>query len=369
MGLIAGAELLLTQTNDAVQFQNLALGDATGRLPDGRMSFWSNNTATGFTPAGGPVGGNRARASCLLVNPALPFSSTTNPCRFTNAIVLANTTKGSASNFTLSLEKPWQDNWHARIGYTFGRSEEVSPGAAAVALSNWQNRVIFNPNENIASTSNFEIANRLTAAFSYRFKFFGEDAPTTISMFYEGRHGRPFSYVFGNDANGDGEGNGTTVRNDLFFVPIQGQVAFSTASTAADQQAFWDFIANTPGLARFQGSVVERNSDRSPWRNVIDVRLSQRLNLGWNDARAELFFDIENFGNLLNSDWGRVDEAAFPFSLQVANFAGVNAQGQWVYDVSNYVIEAEGNRSNAPNLPVRNFESRWAAQVGFRIDF
>lgn len=369
MGLIAGAELLLTQTRDAVQFQNIALGNATGALPDGRVSFWSNSTATGFSATGGPLTGNRARAGCLLVNPALPFSGTTNPCRFTNAVVLANSTKGSASNLTFSLEKPWQDNWYARVGYTLGRSEDVSPGTSSVALSNWQNRVVFNPNENIASTSNYEISDRLTAAFSYRFEFFGEDAPTTVSAFYEGRYGRPFSYVFGNDANGDGEGNGATARNDLFFVPRQGQVAFTTASTAADQQAFWDYISSTPGLARFQGGTAERNSDRSPWRNVIDVRLSQKLPLGWKEARAELFFDIENFGNLLNKDWGRVDEAAFPYNLQVANFAGVNAQGQWVYDVSNYVIEAEGNRLNAPNLPVRNFESRWAAQVGIRIDF
>ncbi len=365
LGLIAGVEYLYTTVNDAVHFVNVGLGAPTSTLPDGRQSWWLTNGTAGFNPANGNAAGtNRIRANCILVNPAVAFNAATNPCAYTNAIVLTNTDKGRSENFTVSLEKPWADNWYAKLAYTYGDSKEVSPGTSSVALSNWQNRVVFNQNEDTLRTSNYEISDRLTASFSYRFEFFGESAPTTVTGFYEGRYGRPFSYTYSNDANGDGQ-NG----NDVFFVPVMGQVGFSAASTAADQQAFWDFIQNTPGLAAYAGKVSQINGEKSPWRNQIDLRISQTIPLGFGKTKAQVFFDIENFGNLLNKEWGGVQEALFPYNVFVARYQGINAANQYVLDVSNYVNETTGVASGVPVLPYRNFESRWAAQIGFRLDF
>ena len=298
------------------------------------------------------------------MNPALAFNASSNPCAYTNAIVLTNTDQGRSDNLTLSLEKPWADNWYAKLAYTLGRSDEVSPGTSSVALSNWTNRIVVNPNEDVLRTSNYQISDRLTASFSYRFEFFGESAPTTITGFYEGRYGRPYSFVYSNDANGDGQAG-----NDVFFVPAMGQVGFTTGSSAADQQAFWNFIQNTSGLGGRSNEFSEINGQKSPWRNQIDLRISQQLPLGFGKTKAQLFLDIENFGNLLNKEWGGVQEAGFPYSVNVARFQGVNAANQYVLDVSNYVNETTGAVSGLPVLPFRNFESRWAAQVGVRIDF
>jgi hypothetical protein len=365
MGLVAGVEYLYTSVNDAVNFLNVSLGNPTGTLPDGRQSFWLTNAQSGFVAAtGAPAGTNRIRANCVLVNPAAPFNLTTNPCAYTNAIVLTNTDKGRSENFTVSLEKPWADNWYAKVAYTYGSSDEVNPGTSSVALSNWNNRIVVNPNEDVLRTSNYEISDRLTASFSYRFEFFGENAPTTITGFYEGRYGRPYSFVYSNDANGDGQGG-----NDVFFVPAMGSVAFTADSSAADQQAFWDYLRTTPGLAGRANEFSEINGQKSPWRNQIDVRISQDLPLGFGKTKAQLFLDIENFGNLLNKDWGGVEEAPFPYSINVARFQGVNAAGQTVLDVRNFVNETTGAATGVPVLPFRNFESRWAAQVGVRIDF
>jgi outer membrane receptor for ferrienterochelin and colicin len=353
--LVAGAELLVSQTDRGVHYVNYALGNPTGTLPDGRQHYWLNTTN---------AAGGRARANCLTVNPAVPFNATTNPCRYTDAIVLTNTGKGDAQNFTVSLEKPWRNGWFGKLAYTLGRSTEVSPGTSSVALSNWQLRTVFNQNEEVANRSNYEISDRLTLALSKRFNWFGDRAPFTASMFYEGRYGRPFSYVFFNDANGDG-----STGNDVFYVPAgPNDVSFTTSSSALDQQAFFNYIASNPDLVSRRGQPTTRNQGTSPWRNVIDVRFSQKLPLGFGDTQAEIFLDIENFGNLLNKKWGQVEEAGFPYTLSVADYAGVTADGRYILDVSRYVNETTGALS-LPTLPYRNFESRWAAQVGIRITF
>jgi len=352
-GLVAGAELLVSRTDRGVHYVNYALGAPAGTLPDGRNHYWSTTANTN----------GRIRTNCLLVNPAAPFNATSNPCRYSEAIVLTNTSKGGAENFTISLEKPWDNGWYAKLAYTFGRSTEVSPGTSSVALSNWQLRTVFNQNEEVANRSNYEISDRLTFALSKTWNLFSDKAPFRASMFYEGRYGRPFSYVFGNDANGDG-----SFGNDVFYVPAgPGDVSFTNNSSALDQQAFWAYINSNPDLAARRGSPTRRNEGTSPWRNVIDVRFSQEIPLGFGDARAEVFLDIENFGNLLNRKWGQVEEAGFPYTLSVADYAGV-VNGRYVLDVSRYVNEATGAVS-LPQLPSRNFESRWAAQIGIRIDF
>jgi outer membrane receptor for ferrienterochelin and colicin len=366
MGLVASAEFLATKTERGVHYVNQGLGPVRGFLPDGRESYWTTTSTTGFSQTNGnPTATNFRRANCIRLNPAAPLS-TANPCRYTNAIVLENTDKGSSQNFTMALEKPWENGWYAKVAYTVGHSRDVSPGTSSVALSNWENRYIYNPNEEIDSRSNYEVLNRATLALSKRWNFFGDKAPTTFSMFYEGRNGRPFSYIFNNDANGDG----TTFGNDLFYVPAgPSDVAFTAGSTAADRQAFWDYLASNSELNGYAGSPTRRNIGTSPWNNQIDIRLQQEIPLGFGETRLEVFLDIQNLGNLLNKEWGQVQEAGFPYAVTLpVNFAGVNANGQYVYDVSGFVNEQTGVVRNIA-LPYRNFESRWAAQVGVRFEF
>lgn len=360
--LVGGAELLLTQVEKGVHFVNVALGNPNGSLPDGRQNYFLNPSQAGFTATGGLASGNRGSANCIRVNPSAPFSSSANPCAYTNAIVLDNTSKGGATNFTVFLEKPWKDNWTARLAYTKGSAEEVSPATSSVAFSNWNGRFVFNPNEEVAGRGNYEIRDRFSASASYRWDFFN-NAPTTLSMYYEGRSGRPYSYAFANDANGDGQ------SNDLFYIPATpSDVRYTSVSTAQDVAAFWDFINNDDYLSTRKGQVAERNGERAPFVNQFDLRLSQKLPF-FRERQSEIYLDILNFGNLLNKDWGRIEEAGFPSRLQLARFAGVNG-GQYVYDVSTFYNEAAG-AATPPSLELKDVvaESRWAIQVGIKINF
>ena len=343
-GLIGSIEYLTTNVQKGVVFSDLNLGGVTAILPDGRNSYYANNLPASFllnrTPA------NRSRRNTA----------------FTNAILLSNTNKGRADQWTVSLEKPFADSWYAKVGYTYSESEEVSPGTSSVALSNWQNRAVFNPNEVEANRANYEIRNRFTGQLSKSWTFFG-DSKTTASVFYEGRNGRPYSYVFVGDANGDGQ-----QFNDLFTVPnLDGTVQYSTNSTPADIAAFLDYLEQE-GLDERSGEVVSRNDRRAPWVHQFDVRFSQEIPF-FGDTNAEIFLDIQNVGNLLNDEWGHIDEAAFPYTIGVARMAGVQ-NGQYVYEVNNFVNETTG-AVTTPQLLRKDVagESRWAAQIGFRFEF
>jgi hypothetical protein len=195
---------------------------------------------------------------------------------------------------------------------------------------------------------------------------FFDGYPTTASLFYDGRSGRPFSYTFIGDANGDGV-NG----NDLFFIPAPGQVQFTTRSTAADIAAFQRYIEEVGYLRDNQGRFANRNANRSPSVHQFDVRLSQQLPGFFGDNRAELFLNIQNIGNLIDKDWGLIEEYGFPLTASFARFAGVDpATGRIVYDVSNLVNEANGQFFfPSPTRADAIGQSRWGLQVGFRYEF
>lgn len=353
LDLVGGVEWIRTNVEQAVAFENLNLGAPRGTLPDGRQHFWANTLPTSFS----------FNATGTFLTPGQRDGRNRS---FNNVILLRNTERGQAENVTVSLSKPMRDdNWSARIAYTWGESDEVSPATSSVALSNFQNRSIFNPNEDTLSPANYDIRNRFTGLFSYRLNFF-DGYPTTASLFYDGRSGRPFSYTFIGDANGDGV-NG----NDLFFIPRPGQVQFTARSSAADIAAFQRYIEEVGYLRDNQGTFANRNANRSPSVHQFDVRLSQELPGFFDDNRAEIFLNIQNIGNLIDKDWGLIEEYGFPLTASFARFAGIDpATGRMVYDVSNLVNENNGQFFfPAPGRADAIGQSRWGLQVGFRYEF
>ena len=104
--------------------------------------------------------------------------------------------------------------------------------------------------------------------------------------------------------------------------------------------------------------------------NSIDIRISQELPGFFEGHSSEFWIDVLNVGNLINKDWGQIDEVGFPYNMQVARFAGVDASGRVVYDVANYVNEANGTETfPRPGRRDGVAESRWNIQVGFRYEF
>jgi hypothetical protein len=358
-GLVASVEALYTRVNDGLHYERLDLGAPTGMGPDGRMLYWANN-ATG----GGVRANQNAEIAALRAAGQMPagYENVTGWAQ-DGVILLRNTDKGSSQQLTVSLTKPLVNNWSWLLGYTYTRATEVSPLTSSRAISNWNGRMIFDPNEEVASRSNYELRDRFTGSLTWQKAFWG-DYRTTASVFYEGRSGKPYSWGFSNDANGDG------YVNDLFYVPAgPGDVIF--VGGAAMEQAFFDWLNRNPELQRYAGNVVPRNGTRSEWVNTFDVRFSQELPGFFSGHKSEIWLDIMNIGNLINKDWGQVYEVGFPLRRNVAQFRGVDpATGRYIY---NFVEGGSGNTVGNVDLYDNQDQtkgiSRWQLQVGFRYKF
>ena len=156
--------------------------------------------------------------------------------------------------------------------------------------------------------------------------------------------------------------NGDGYVNDLLYVPNGfGDVLFSGGATM--EQAFFDWLSENPDLKRYAGGPAERNGSRNGWVNTFDLRISQELPGFFDGHKSEIWLDVMNVGNLLNKDWGRIEEQS-PFSdLRAVNFVGIDqASGKYIYDF---------NRSRvwSPALYDNKGQSRWALQLGFRYKF
>lgn len=347
---VATIELSHNKVHNGLYFERLDLGRPTGRGQDGRPMYWSNMAnASGFRANG--------NAELLaLRNAGLMPAGYENVTGWHNdgVILMKNTDEGRSTQLTLSLNKPQTDTWGWSLAYTYTHATEVSPLTSSRAISNWNNRAIWEPNENVAATSNYEIRDRVLGTLSWRRAFFG-DYFTSATLIYEGRSGRPYSYRYRNDMNGDG------YTNDLFYVPAgRGDVIFTGGQ--AMEEAFFTWLATEP-LQNYAGQVAPRNAFRSGFFNRFDLRFVQELPGFWRDHKSELIIDVMNIGNLIDKDWGRIEDYP-PFTdRRLVNFRGIDpATGKYIYDF-------QESQVFTPTLMDAEGESRWAVQATFRYRF
>jgi hypothetical protein len=351
--MVASVEGVLFSVENGIYYQHLNLGAprSVGRQ-DGRQLYWaSTNPANYQTNSGNFNGTARAGANTA----------------YRDVMLATKTNKGEGQNLTVSLEKPMgrSDNWGWSLSYSYTNATDVSPLTSSRSISNWASRATFNPNEEVAARSNYAIRDRFVGTLRFRKQFFGGN-DTEIALFYEGRSGKPYSWTYQNDMNGDG-----SAGNDLMYIPTgPGDVIFRGG--AAEEAEFWAFVNSNPDLARNRGRVMERSSSDSPWVNTFDLRVRQELPGFFEGHKTELVLDIFNVGNLINKDWGQVEEIFFQSNggqaRSFVNFAGVDpATGKYVYTLTR---DRNGNFSpEGFGLRDRRGESRWAAQVTFRYKF
>ncbi|MBA5607238.1 TonB-dependent receptor [Duganella sp. FT3S] len=356
-GLVFGAEYLNTKVHDGIYYQNLNLGAPTKIGTDGRELYY---TAQGYNPACWTNAGvmiNNGATCTGARNKALSNKD------YGNVMVATGTDKGRSNLATVSLSRPMTNGLNWSVSYTYSDATEVSPLTSSTSGSNFNGRSVFNPNEEVAANSGYLVKNRINALVNFQKRFFGS-YKTTFGMFYEGRSGKPYSWTFNNDLNGDTQGG-----NDLMYIPSapgSGQVVFAgdTATSHANEDKFWSIVNANPVLKKAAGGIVSRNSDFSPWTNSIDLRIKQEIPGFFKDHKGSFTFDIFNFGNLLNKKWGRINEVGFqPAGGQARSFVdyvGLDAQGRYIYKVRD--VETLDTRQ------VKG-ESQWAIQATVKYEF
>lgn len=344
-GTVATAEFQHLDVVKGILYQNINLGAPTGTLPDGRLSYAKN-------PNGTPGGTNTNRWNA-------------NPSFGQQMILLTNTDKGKSDSLTLQLRKPMANDWSASIAYTFTHATDVNPGASSVANSSFQNRDWINPNDDYEATSNYEIPNRVLAQVTWQHKFFGA-YQTSFTALYDGHNGAPYSWVFGNDVNGD------SYFRDLAYIPAgTGDIVWApaTANNAQLINSFWEYINSHPELARYKGQIFDRNEGRAPWVNQLDLSFSQEVPGFMKGHKGEVRLDVFNFLNMLNNKWGVEYRASFPLERVLADEQGVQ-NGKYVYDISKYK-DANGNYSPQALSPNESISpsQRWSVLLTLRYKF
>jgi hypothetical protein len=349
--MVFSAEWLHTQTKSGIYYQHLNLGAATRTGSDGRELFYNaegyngscwnpDGTAITAGACATPTGQTRTRA---LSNPG-----------FANVILAKETGKGGGDALTFSLSRPSVGGFGWGMAYTLTTAKEVSPLTSSTSNSNWNGRNIFNPNEETLQNSNYLVKDRISANLSWSEAFIGKYR-TTVGMFYEGRRGKPYSWTYINDLNGDGIGG-----NDLMYIPSaqgSGEVVFKGG--AAEEAKFWEVVNSNSALSSAKGGVVGRNNTFAPWVNNIDMRVSQEVPGFLSNHKGSISFDIFNLGNLLNKKWGRIDEIGFPSNRSFVNYNGlVNGKYQYSLGTTEDLVTKQASG-----------ESQWAVQVTLRYEF
>jgi hypothetical protein len=327
-GLTFSGDILYQKTIYNIYYENLNLKGAVGRLTgtgDNRLRYNRGDEIDGV---------------------------------YDRIILASNTTKGETWNFVGTLSKSFQKGFQGSVSYSYGDAFAIFDGTSSQNSSQWRGiQNVNGKNSNLPVTrSDFSAGSRVVANLSYEKKW-SENLKSTFGVVYTGSQGRPFSYTYG--------GRASRLQNDdsrdftsLIYVPTgPGDIHLTTNN--------WDelnaFISSDSYLNSRRGKYAERNAVRGPWSDIVDLKFLQDFIFKKNTL--QLSFDIFNFTNLINKDWGKVNFR--PSNSQFLNFEGFESDGT--------TPTFSFNPNNAANLDRIDdsglLSSRWQMQIGLRYIF
>ncbi len=278
---------------------------------------------------------------------------------YTALIRVQNTSVGDSTYMSLQWARPIKDRWGFDLSYTRGRSTEAQAIGQTTAGGQWNRNVVFNQNTATKGTADFEIKNRIQMNLTRQFEFV-KNWRSTVSLYYEGRSGNPYSWVFGSDLNGDG-----VSFNDTAAVPSGAsdpRFDFS-GMTAAQLDSFLSYV-NGSELADYAGGIAPKNAFIEPWVNRLDLKFIQDVPLA-GPVRLQLFFDFINIGAFLSRSTFGYHEVS-PF-IQNGVFRTRTLTNSTAYGTDGRI------RPTFTSLPsgfnVDNGMSRWRIQLGAKLSF
>ena len=282
--------------------------------------------------------------------------------------IVTNSSRGGSTILSLDAAKDFETDWGrfaATLGYTYQKVEEVRSYNRFVAFETFAfdpQRDLNNPD---VSTSRFEVPHRITATLSWEKQIWAGNK-TQLSVFYSGRSGRNFSYIF----NGTGAFGGATLSDfaspdnpgpNLFYVPTGLNDPIVTGETGF-LASLDKLIDGDDCLSEYRGAIIARNACRTGWINQINMRFLQEVTL-FDDHQVEFILDIENLGNLINRDWGRLDAIFQPSNVPLADVAISDDGTEFIYSPSGSAT------ATATNPNIARIPSAYRIQFGLRYRF
>jgi hypothetical protein len=368
-------DLILTDFENALYYTDLR-ARRIGTAPDGRPVY--GRTTTGVTGAN--------EFDLLLSN-----------------LDDSGSSRAVALTASKSFEEGFAQGLDLRTTYTYTRSEDANPLTSSQPDSSYVRFASADHNNPVVATSDYEVRHRFVVNASWARKLFG-DNESSVNVFAQRRSGLPFSYVYHASRTGNFDNDfGNAVpqsysgafgtSNQLFYVPRTDPNGVVTATsdprvnyTGIDLALFNDFLHNT-GLIKYSGSIAPRNAFRTESVTTVDLRLSQEFSVPFvPTGKVKVYMDIENFGNLLNKEWGVLEQ--YPFYRAVGTVvlqcgtgaAGACAAPGAVYNYSQLqtpnqlrnasTVGRPGDLGNVARRPVAILPSSvWQAKLGVRVEF
>ncbi len=283
-GWIATAEFLYNKDVNAIYHMNIALPDY--------------NSSKVFAMKGAD---NRS-----------VFTTKTIDSKVSDVVLMTNTNKGYSMYGTFQLQKDFKQGalkgLYVNGSYTMGEAKGVTDGSSSVAYSAWRYRPAVDPNAEELGYMAGSFPARGLLQVSYK-KDWSKYYATSIGVIYQRYSPFRYSYTYNGDLNGDG-----VSENDLMFVPAtKSQIVLvkDGTSDARTTDQIWDqldaFILQDPYLSKMRGKYTERNGGVAKYVDQIDVNLTHDINLYFKNGKSNTLrftFDIMNFANLLNKNWG-----------------------------------------------------------------
>ena len=295
---------------------------------------------------------------------------------FGNVIRTRNVSEGESQYISFSLDRPFKGGWAYNIAYTHGHATEAQTLNSSTANSQWQFNPVFNQNTVEVARSDYEIRDRIQATLSKEFRIY-RTFVTTVSLYYEGRSGQPYSFVYANDLNGDGFSS-----NDLVAVPNgPNDTRFDfSGMTPVQQDAYFAFL-NSSGLSNFSGTHAPRNYFTGPWQNRLDLRFVQELPTV-RKVKLQLFADFINLGSWLSRRYFNYIEE---INTSTSNGGQTRSLGAASYNAADGRIKPNFNNGATPVLTLdannnivfpststiqyNNGDSRWKITAGIKVIF
>ncbi|MDT8449965.1 MAG: TonB-dependent receptor [Wenzhouxiangellaceae bacterium] len=235
-----------------------------------------------------------------------------------NLTRLSNIDGAESKIVTFGLAKAYDWGMNFDVSYAYTDAEVVSEGTSSRGISNWRGIFDVDRNNPTARTSPFQIENsfKINVGFERTFLW---DLQTRIDFFGRIFKGDVWSTAFDVDDDnalfgraGLGE---DPFDNNPLYIPLPVDDPRVVYGSDFDVAGFFDFVERE-GIP--VGKIHEPFSEVSDdWNNIWDLRFQQELpgipGIGRfiGDNRFKVQLDIENFANLLNSDWGEFTNGPF----------------------------------------------------------
>ena len=285
-----------------------------------------------------------------------------------DVVRMTNTNKGYGVSLSAQLRLPHWNGLSGDIAYTYNHAKEVAARTNGsdpfAAYNNRQSLNTLNTTELALSLMN--TPHRIMASASYYVEY-AKHFATTISLFYSGRTGSAYSYLY----NGRPVGTGFGGSSYLAYLPKnKDEVIWDTE---ADWTAYQAFVKNNPSIEKHLGGYAPKYGSYLPWTNRIDLRIAQEFKIKVGNVTNKLEFsaDIINFGNMLNSEWGISDDLNGSFAgFPILSFRRRDAA------TGKAVVAMNGTGSGASFQPHTSVTrapgsqaATWALQFGVRYTF